>query len=383
MRATIRLLSFFILITPILASAQPSPHQLRTGQNRSTITGPVEHYEGTAVGSDNEEFKVDIDLGESAGVLSGEIVSSYGTFAITGGTRNGDSITIRFDVNGDVGTVTGEFSGGRLVGTYSAGGQSGTVDVHRLSALGATTASLPATPLMFLGVYHMDNLDLGGTHTQADDVLTPKRQQEIEELVERLTHFRPTKIAIEAPYGDTYWPDAYRKYLAGQYKLGRNEIEQIAFRLAKRMNLPTLYGIDLPIVANGQSPTDKPNSTAQEAAQNQKTDTSLSPEDSLLRQSSVTAYLAHLNRAEEIRKGQEDYLKNLLPASDPDIYRRADLAADQYRRDLCLFSNINRIVKPGTDRVLVIIGARHLKLLKDLAADAPNFDLVDAESFLN
>jgi hypothetical protein len=34
--------------------------------------------------------------------------------------------------------------------------------------------------------------------TQADDVLAPKRQQEIAQLVEVLKRSRPTKVAVEA-----------------------------------------------------------------------------------------------------------------------------------------------------------------------------------------
>jgi hypothetical protein len=383
MRTIVRLRFFFVIAFPLLVNAQPGPHRQRTAQNVPAKSGTVEHYEGTAAGNGQEALPVAIDIVEADGELSGEIVSTYGTFAITGGTRDGDSITLQFDVNGETGTVTGKLKDGRLVGTYSAGGQTGTVDVHRSSALGGIAASLPATPLMFLGVYHMDNPGWHEISMRSDDVLTPKRQQEIEQLVERLTHFRATKIAIEAPYGDTYWPDAYRKYLAGQYTLGRNEIEQIAFRVAKRLNLPTLYGIDFPMLANGQSPTEKQTSTAKEAAQNPNSEDSLSPEETLLRQSTLTAYLAHLNSMEEIRKGQEGYMANLLPIGDPDIYRKANLVANWYKRNLYIFANLNRVTEPGKDRVLVVIGAEHLKLLQDFAAEAPYFDLVDAESFLN
>ena len=42
--------------------------------------------------------------------------------------------------------------------------------------------------------------------------------------------------------------------------------------------------------------------------------------------------------------------------------------ANWYKRNLRIFANINRITEPGRDRVLVIIGAGHLKLLKEFAA---------------
>ncbi len=67
---------------------------------------------------------------------------------------------------------------------------------------------------------------------QADDVLLPKRQQEIAQLLDVLKRFHPTMIAIESD-PDGARPQQYTDYLAGTHTLSRNEIEQIGFRLAK------------------------------------------------------------------------------------------------------------------------------------------------------
>jgi len=75
-------------------------------------------------------------------------------------------------------------------------------------------------------------------------------------------------------------------------------------------------------------------------------------------------------------------MTNLLPSDDPAIYRKADIVSNWYKRNLRIFANINRITEPGKDRILVIIGAGHLKLLKGFAEDAPYFDEVDVESYL-
>src|ERR687890_818199 len=85
-----------------------------------------------------------------------------------------------------------------------------------------------------VGMYHMANPGLDAVNTEADDVLLPKRQKEIQDLVDRLASFRPTKIAVEAPYRSTALPDRYKQYVAGAYALSRNETEQIGFRLAKQ-----------------------------------------------------------------------------------------------------------------------------------------------------
>jgi predicted O-methyltransferase YrrM len=52
---------------------------------------------------------------------------------------------------------------------------------------------------------------------------------------------------------------------------------------------------------------------------------SLPPEEQLLRQSTVTQYLAHLNSAAEMQKNHEGYITSLLPTDDIAIYKKADI----------------------------------------------------------
>src|SRR5688572_12447262 len=97
--------------------------------------------------------------------------------------------------------------------------------------------------VLVLGVYHMANPGRDLFNTQADDVLTPKRQAEMRQLLEVLKRFRPTKIAVESsPWGKR--PQEYAAYVAGKHELTRNEIEQIGFRLAKELGHATIYPVD-------------------------------------------------------------------------------------------------------------------------------------------
>jgi hypothetical protein len=52
--------------------------------------------------------------------------------------------------------------------------------------------------VLVLGVYHMANRGHDIYNMHADDVLTPKRQAEIAQVIEVLRKFNPTKIAVEA-----------------------------------------------------------------------------------------------------------------------------------------------------------------------------------------
>ena len=103
----------------------------------------------------------------------------------------------------------------------------------------------PKTQLMLLGSYHMSNPGADQFNLESDDVLLPKRQAEIEDVVKKLAEFKPTKIAIEAPFGDSATLARYQNYLAGTHELRRSEEEQIGFRLAKMLGHQSIYPIDV------------------------------------------------------------------------------------------------------------------------------------------
>ncbi len=121
------------------------------------------------------------------------------------------------------------------------------------------TAECPAgrTPVLVLGTTHFDNPGQDAINVEADDVRSPRRQAELELLLAKLAAFRPTLIAIEAPYRDTKWPDRYAAWRRGERELGRNEIEQIGFRLAARLDLPTVVPVDYPMWMNGWTPAER------------------------------------------------------------------------------------------------------------------------------
>ena len=256
-----------------------------------------------------------------------------------------------------------------------------------------TSCSEKSSKLMILGVYHMGNPGQDVINIQADDVLAPKRQREIAELLDKLARFRPTKIAIEAAYRSTAWTSRYDKFLKGEYQLGRNEIEQIGFQLAKRLGHTTLYPVDFPMWMNGLQPNERddsaatPTPAASATPKPQPTPTPplpphLAKHEELMRRATVTEILLHLNSEEYARADHASYMDMLLPNNNVAIYGRTDLLTNWYKRNLRIFTNLNRITEFGKDRVLLIIGSGHLNILRDFAIDAPYFCLVDTNVYL-
>jgi hypothetical protein len=97
---------------------------------KTALTG---RYEGTAKNKADEVITVAFDLTEKEGALSGTINSSHGDFPITGGSHQGENVTIEFDAGGP-GTISMRITDDRLVGTWTAGDDGGPVDVKRVAA---------------------------------------------------------------------------------------------------------------------------------------------------------------------------------------------------------------------------------------------------------
>lgn len=77
------------------------------------------------------------------------------------------------------------------------------------------------------------------------DMLSPEKQREIEEVVERLKLFRPTKIAVENKLDkDASLNADYRAYRDGEFSLTPWEGHQIGFRIAAALGHDRLYPID-------------------------------------------------------------------------------------------------------------------------------------------
>ncbi|MDQ3803304.1 MAG: DUF5694 domain-containing protein [Acidobacteriota bacterium] len=241
---------------------------------------------------------------------------------------------------------------------------------------------------MILGTYHMDNPGQDAINLRADDVLGAKRQREIAELVEKLARFKPTKITVEAPYRSTVWPERYQKFLTGEYELGRNEIEQVGFQLAKRLGHRTIYPIDFPMWMNGLLPSEieqpkaKPAPGGKAAEPKRALPPHIARTEELMGKATVIEILRYLNSEPYVRADHAGYMEMLLPDGGVAIYGRADLVTNWYKRNLRMFANINRITEFPDDRVLLIVGSGHLKILTDLARDSPQYCVVEAETYL-
>ena len=223
----------------------------------------------------------------------------------------------------------------------------------------------------------MSNPGLDQFNLEADDVLAPKRQAEIVAVVERLAEFRPTKVLVEAPWADSATQARYREYVSGTRELRKSEEEQIGFRLAKRMGHERIYPIDVRMQLDDEAlgPLIGTNPAFQERMSrlNHLGREAMRIMGAWLAEGTVGDMLYNMNRPEMLVRAHEPYVEYFVPIIADTNYAGADMVATWYRRNLRIFANLHRVADPPDDRIFVVYGQGHIKIIRDLVEDAPGF----------
>ena len=162
----------------------------------------------------------------------------------------------------------------------------------------------------------------------SDDVLAPARQEQILDVVERLSSFNPTRVAIESRWGDTVSTGRYQAYLAGEVELSRQEEEQIGFRLAAAMGHETVYPVDVKI----DLPSDRLESVLEArpelgrymAGLEEYGEWAMASMAKWLSEGTVGEMLYRMNTPEAIEWADRGYLEFFLPLVAGDDYGGAD-----------------------------------------------------------
>ena len=250
--------------------------------------------------------------------------------------------------------------------------------VLAMAANALAQQSAPRPEVLVLGTYHMANRHHDIYNIEADDVLSPKRQAEIAQLVEVLKKFRPTKIAVEADLLSAsnpttqIVPNRYADYLAGKHELSRDEVEQIGFRLAKELGLKTIY----PVNADYDFPYQRLMNFAKATGQAKELDKIMSgfgtqskAQNDYLASHTILETLLYMNTDEKVAQDLGLYYR-LAQFGEVGDWAGADLLSDWIRRNLRIFTNVMGLIDSPNERILVIYGVGHLAWLRqDFAGD--------------
>ena len=233
--------------------------------------------------------------------------------------------------------------------------------------------------VMLLGTYHFAGSDLDAIKGTPEDVLTPARQTELADLAARLSGWKPDQVAIEWPHDFADSTHArYRRYVASGTSTSRNEVYQVAFRVARQLGHERVYPIDHPVMLGNDS-------IAALAARRP---------DLVRRSDSLMAVLRARNEEEVRQRPRLTMIEQLYRANTDEAlhggnslgmfgaylaggeggnYGGPQLLVRWYERNILMAHHLARAVRPDTRRVLLVVGSGHVPPIRNVLDESPDF----------
>lgn len=262
-----------------------------------------------------------------------------------------------------------------------------------LAGFAATAQTQPAD-LLLIGTFHFHNPGADLVKVATFDVLAPKPQAELEAMTNRLKTYGPQKIFVEWSYNEQAALDTlYRAYLGGQYEAYvkrrypakrqnfylRNEIIQLAFRAGKKAGLARIHAFDFDGTSFPYDSVQRAIKAAGQQPLQQKIDATFQrmtvEQNRKIATLTLTQLLLDANTPAELDANKRSYLELLNRAGRPDDFAGPFLVSEWYRRNLYMYSLIQKLTAPTDTRVLVLVGAGHAAMLRDFIQNDPRFRL--------
>lgn len=217
------------------------------------------------------------------------------------------------------------------------------------------------------------------------DVFSQSVQKELEKVTNIIFSYNPNKIALEFPRRcqdrlDEFYKSFDKRRIAENIHLAdmelygntsriyySNELVQIGFRLADKLGLSRVYGIDEDMPLSDELFEIVSPYIQEEVERHSKLfGDAFSAEVEIL-----TRFRIH-NSRDYVLSDNEMY--NAVNKVNIKNYEGSRLVSQWYERNLKIFSNLQNICEDG-DRVFVLIGSAHLKILGDLIEGAFGMEL--------
>ena len=198
--------------------------------------------------------------------------------------------------------------------------------------------------------------------------------------------FSPTIICVERPPEKQAEIDSdFQDYLAKGETKDKGEVALIAFSIAKSLHLHRVYGIDHKLDYDYRAVSKLADSTNNKIFKeylSSKLSIFQLFENKKAESLTVTELLRQFNTPEALNE-----LYNLNAGIFPFVatkagFEGADVAADYYKRNLRIYSNLNKVSIKSSDRILVIMGGSHISFLKEFISKAPFYELVNPNDYL-
>lgn len=246
--------------------------------------------------------------------------------------------------------------------------------------------------VLLVGSWHFDYPGLDAHKAESKDkinIYSDDRQKELNELLDYISKFKPTKILVESGANTGYLKYNFNEYMDKKAKLYANERSQIGMRLVDRFKLDTIYGVDawsLLLELNDKRDTLQQIGYTDKILErhyfggedeiSKKYSEFYNYRNVMTTKKTLLESFLYMNSEKVINRGFGAYIAGGQFESEnfegPDA-----LSMFWMNRNLRIFKNIKDIEYEKDDRILVLFGAGHISILHWLFKCSPEFELVD------
>lgn len=241
---------------------------------------------------------------------------------------------------------------------------------------------------MLLGTFHFQG-SAGDDHSAPPfDWRTPAGQADLDAVVARLARWAPQQIAVERePRDSTALTAEFARYVAGNgATTSGGEVQQLAFRLARRLGQPTVLPIDhqMPIGNDsiGALIARRPDLRQRAESLGKVIAAEQAASDRGQAGAPLLARLRAVNSDSALHAGNSGSMFYYLGAGEGENRGGPQLLARWYERNFYMAHNLTRLIAPGTRRVLVLVGSGHVPPLRTILDESPEYCPVSPLSFL-
>ncbi|MET3026639.1 DUF5694 domain-containing protein [Flavobacterium sp. UW10123] len=240
--------------------------------------------------------------------------------------------------------------------------------------------------ILLIGTFHYANPGHDVAKINTFNVMSEKSQKELEIMSDKIKKFGPDKIFVEWKFAKQADLDKYyNKNTDSILKKDSNEIAQLALRTAKKMNHKKMYGIDY----RTRFPYDSLMMSMEKANQKdlikkttESTERFQKENNERMAKSSLTDLMLYYNKKATNEDNIQWYLEVANRAGNPDDFTGASLVSNWYKRNLYMYSLVQKLTESTDTKIMVLLGAGHAAMLREFLAHDPEFEIVELATVL-
>lgn len=252
--------------------------------------------------------------------------------------------------------------------------------------------------VLLIGTFHFNNPGGDLVKTDKFNVLSKESQTELDIIANQIKSFSPDKIFVEWDYNDSaeldslyslYGENKYFDYVEKKYPdntfYKENEIFQLAFRAAKLSDLKKIYGIDIKTefpFENLMGSLEKANQEVLKGKILRRIKEVEQIGNENRKKYTLTELILEVNEQSNRNFNLGSYITMFNPAGEYTDFTGANLVASWYKRNLLMYSFVQKLTEEKDTKIVVLLGSGHIALFKHFIDLDENFKVVELKDVL-